>query len=129
MLCIIIFQPRYIQHILLSATKFTESHLPPETESALNCIKACVASNTSAQDATKADIIELNVRLQEEKDGRENTEYVLCSAIILIVCNQATDKKWHLISTSIDFIVRIILKLWGYLYPELSEGHSASSLV
>jgi hypothetical protein len=28
----------------------------------------------SAQDDTKADVIELNVRLAEEKDGRENTE-------------------------------------------------------
>jgi hypothetical protein len=28
----------------------------------------------SAQDATQADVIELNVRLLEEKDGRENTE-------------------------------------------------------
>jgi hypothetical protein len=90
-LSVILFQHRYIQHILLSATKFTESHLPAETESALNCIKACVASNTSAQDATKADVIELNVRLQEEKDGRENTEYVICS--IIHVCNQATGEN------------------------------------
>jgi hypothetical protein len=28
----------------------------------------------SAQDDAKADVIELNVRLAEEKDGRENTE-------------------------------------------------------
>jgi hypothetical protein len=28
----------------------------------------------AAQDDTKADVIELNVRLAEEKDGRENTE-------------------------------------------------------
>jgi hypothetical protein len=61
-------------HILLAATKFTESPLPPETESAFNCIKSCVASNVSAQETTKADVIELNVRLLEEKDGRENTE-------------------------------------------------------
>jgi hypothetical protein len=61
-------------HILLAATKFTESPLPPETESALNCIKSCVASNAATQETTKADVIELNVRLQEEKDGRENTE-------------------------------------------------------
>ncbi len=59
---------------MLTATKFTESPLPPETESAFNCIKSGVASNASAQDATKADVIELNVRLSEEKDGRENTE-------------------------------------------------------
>ncbi len=61
-------------HVLLSATKFTKSQLPPETESAFNCIKSCVASNVSAQDATRADVIELNVRLLEEKDGCENTE-------------------------------------------------------
>jgi hypothetical protein len=61
-------------HILLTATKFTESPLPPETESALNCIKSCVASNAATQETTKADVIELNVRLLEEKDGRENTE-------------------------------------------------------
>ncbi len=65
---------RYVHHILQSATKFTESPLPPQTESALNCIKSCVASTVSAQDDTKADVIELNVRLAEEKDGRENTE-------------------------------------------------------
>jgi hypothetical protein len=58
----------------MSATKFTESPLPPETESALNAIKSCVASNVSAQDATQADVIELNVRLLEEKEGRENIE-------------------------------------------------------
>jgi hypothetical protein len=28
----------------------------------------------ATQDETKADIIELNVKLAEEKDGRENTE-------------------------------------------------------
>ncbi len=65
---------RYVLNILLTATKFTESPLPPESESALNCVKASVASTVSAQDATKADVIELNVRLLEEKDGRENTE-------------------------------------------------------
>jgi len=69
-----LYFPRYILHVLLAATKFTESPLPPESESAFNCIKSCVASNVSAQDATRADVIELNVRLQEEKDGRENTE-------------------------------------------------------
>jgi hypothetical protein len=33
-----------------------------------------VAGVVSAQDDAKADVIELNVRLAEEKDGRENTE-------------------------------------------------------
>jgi hypothetical protein len=33
-----------------------------------------VVSVVAAQDETKADVIELNVKLAEEKDGRENTE-------------------------------------------------------
>jgi hypothetical protein len=33
-----------------------------------------VAGIVAAQDDTKADVIELNVRLAEEKDGRENTK-------------------------------------------------------
>jgi hypothetical protein len=59
---------------LHSATKFAECTLPSESESAFNCVKSTVAATVTAQDETKADIIELNVRLLEEKDGRENTE-------------------------------------------------------
>ncbi len=65
---------RFIAHILQEATKFAESSHAPNTESALNTVRSCVASTVAAQDDTKADVIELSVRLAEEKDGRENTE-------------------------------------------------------
>ena len=65
---------RFISHILTQATKFAESPNATSCESALNGVRSCVAGVVSAQDNAKADVIELNVRLAEEKDGRENTE-------------------------------------------------------
>jgi hypothetical protein len=65
---------RFVSHILNQATKFAESPHPSNSESALNSIWSCVIGVIATQDDTKADIIELNVRLAEEKDGRENTE-------------------------------------------------------
>jgi hypothetical protein len=59
---------------LTQATKFAETDLPPAVESSFNCIKSTVASTVADQTSTKADVVELNVRLMEEKDGRENTE-------------------------------------------------------
>ncbi len=55
-------------------TNFAESNLDPKSESCFNGIKSCVAGTVAAQDETRADVIELNVRLMEEKDGRENIE-------------------------------------------------------
>lgn len=65
---------RFVTHILSQATKFAESPNPSYNESALNGVRSCVVGVVAAQDDTKADVIELNVRLAEEKDGRENTE-------------------------------------------------------
>jgi hypothetical protein len=69
-----LFICRFISHILTQATKFAESPNATSCESALNGVRSCVAGVVSAQDNTKADVIELSVRLAEEKDGRENTE-------------------------------------------------------
>ncbi len=65
---------RFVAHILSQATKFAESPHSSTTESALNGVRSCVVGVVATQDETKADIIELNVKLAEEKDGRENTE-------------------------------------------------------
>jgi len=59
---------------LTEATKFSESELPPSTESAFNCVKSTLVGTVADHINTKADVVELNVRLMEEKDGRENTE-------------------------------------------------------
>jgi len=61
-------------HVILSATKFAESELPPATESAFNCLKSTVVGTVTDQINTKADVVELNLQLMEEKDGCENTE-------------------------------------------------------
>ncbi len=63
-----------MSHILSQATKFAETPHPSSSESALNGIRSCVVGVVASQDDTKADVVELNVRLAEEKDGRENTE-------------------------------------------------------
>jgi hypothetical protein len=65
---------RFVAHILSQAAKFAESHHSSSCESALNNIRSCVVSVVATQDDTKADVIELSVRLAEEKDGRENME-------------------------------------------------------
>jgi hypothetical protein len=65
---------RFVFHILTQATKFNESELPSNVESSFNCIKSTVVSTVTDQTNTKADVVELNVRLMEEKDGRENAE-------------------------------------------------------
>jgi hypothetical protein len=67
---------RFVFHVLTQATKFSESELPSAVESSFNCIKSTVVSTVTDQTNTKADVVELNVRLMEEKDGRENAEYV-----------------------------------------------------
>jgi hypothetical protein len=59
---------------LSQATKFAESHHSSSQESALNNVRSCIVGVVATQDDTKADIIELNVKLAEEKDGRENLE-------------------------------------------------------
>jgi hypothetical protein len=66
--------PRFVAHLLSQTTRFLESNLPLETESAMNNIRATVVSTVEAQDEVKADVAELSVRLYEEEDGRENTE-------------------------------------------------------
>ncbi len=65
---------RFVTHILSQATKFAESPNTSSCESNLNSVRSCVVGVVAAQDETKADVIELNVKLAEEKDGRENTE-------------------------------------------------------
>ncbi len=65
---------RFVAHILSQATTFAESPHSSITESALNGVRSCVVGVVAAQDDTKADVIELSVKLAEEKDGRENTE-------------------------------------------------------
>jgi hypothetical protein len=65
---------RFVTHILSQATTFAESPHSSNTESALNGVRSCVVGVVAAQDDTKADVIELSVKLAEEKDGRENTE-------------------------------------------------------
>ncbi len=77
---------RFVAHILRQATKFAESSHPSCTESAFNSVKSCVVGVVSAQEDTKADVVELNVRLAEEKDGRENTEYVIYFSTGLKCC-------------------------------------------
>ncbi len=65
---------RFIAHLFREVINFAESHIDSKSESCLNGIKSCVAGTVAAQDKTRADVIELNVRLMEEKDGRENIE-------------------------------------------------------
>jgi hypothetical protein len=65
---------RFIAHLFKEASGFTESTIDPQIESNFNSVKSCVAGTVAAQDETRADVIELNVRLMEEKDGRENME-------------------------------------------------------
>ncbi len=65
---------RFIFHVLTQATKFSESDLVPATESSFNCPKSTVIGTVADQSNTKADVVELNVWLMEEKDGRENTK-------------------------------------------------------
>ncbi len=61
-------------HLLSQTTHFLETPLPSECESALNGIRSTVIGTVESQTETNADVAELNVRLYEEKDGRENTE-------------------------------------------------------
>jgi hypothetical protein len=61
-------------HLLSETTRFLETSLPAECESALNGIRSTVTGTVEAQSETNADVAELNLRLYEEKDGRENTE-------------------------------------------------------
>jgi hypothetical protein len=61
-------------HLLSETTRFLETPLPAECESALNGIRSTVTGTVEAQSETNADVAELNLRLYEEKDGRENTE-------------------------------------------------------
>jgi len=59
---------------LKQATTFAESPNSSSTESAINGVRSCIVGVVATQDDTKADVIELNVKLAEEKDGRENME-------------------------------------------------------
>jgi len=63
-----------VSHILNQATRFAESPHSSVAESAFNGVRSCVVGVVAAQDESKADIVELSVKLAEEKDGRENTE-------------------------------------------------------
>ncbi len=74
--CIVVlaYYSSFIAHILNQATKFAESHNSASHESAMNNVRSCVVGMVATQDDNKADIIELNVKLAEEKDGRENLE-------------------------------------------------------
>jgi len=54
---------RFVAHILSQATKFAESPNSTSCESNLNGVRSCVVGVVAAQDETKADVIELNVRL------------------------------------------------------------------
>jgi hypothetical protein len=64
----------FMAHLLSQTTHFLEISLPSECESALNCVRSAVVGTVEAQTETNADVAEINIRLYEEKDGRENTE-------------------------------------------------------
>jgi hypothetical protein len=65
---------RFMAHLISQSASFLETPLALESESALNGIRSAVVGTVESQSETKADVAELNVRLYEEKDGRENTE-------------------------------------------------------
>ncbi len=73
-LSFLIYLNRFVAHILKQAAAFAESPHSSTTESALNGVRSCIVGVVATQDDTKADVMELNVKLAEEKDGRENVE-------------------------------------------------------
>ncbi len=64
---------RFVAHLLAQAVKLCEAASPTD-ESTYNSVRSGVVNTVSAQEDIRSDVVELNVRLSEEKDGRENTE-------------------------------------------------------